>query len=559
MSSHASHSVPSVDEIHASIFQAFGQDEGGQFFDSTEKKCSAWSDVGIDPMQPESGSGTGVTDKDASLRPPTSTQNGSKVKNQDKRQSPVTRKRPRNTCSNFRSKDIPMDRKQLRDASSNPLLPRRNGNKEYPRPAARQRPIKIKGPRKKEEAQNVLTCSGRPTVARAMEKVPQNGNKRTRLHERRIPDDKVQHKVHPSVLKELNSVTCFVCEESTHDDSLVLCDACFGGCHVFCMRPTRKTIPLGAWLCPGCHHAAKIHDIPVSQMVDLRWFLNCLECYRRNDPDMKLDCDKACATCKIAFHSACLLLYKKATSSQLKNPGWKCPACVQLPDSDKPASPKGSNPNRFNIEHAKGVISKPVSTPDGKQEIKFNHFITPDVKNAVPRHESRVGRESSVKQEQNALCQTCYTTERSGLTTVSHEIACEAQADTVEIGAACNRFVHESVRGQDFDFQSIKSEAILRTSYPNVNVDEEDEVLDGSGLNTFLYAQSGRNSYLKADSSRRKTCNVSSLLRSSVAEQNFTGSKVLKRRFPSDIISSRNPRNTKGQDGHDFPTRKKYK
>lgn len=556
MSSRASHSVPSVDENHVSIFQAFGQDEGGQFFDSTEKKCSAWNDVGIDPMQPESGSGTGVTDKDESLRPPTSTQNCRKVKNRDKRQLPVTRKRPRNISSIFRSKDVPTDRKQLRDASSNPLLPRRNRNKEDPRPASSQRLTKKKGPRKNEEAQNVLTDSGRPTVARSMEKVPQNGNKRTGLQKRRIPEDNVQHKMDPSVLKELDSVTCFVCEEATHDDSLVLCDACYGGCHIFCMRPKRRTIPLGAWLCPGCHQAAKKHDMPVSQMVDLRWFLNCLECYRRNDPDMKLDCDIACATCKIAFHSACLLLYKKATSSQLKNPGWKCPACVQLPDSEKAASCKGSQPNRINIEHGKGVTSKTVSIPDGKQEVQFNHFITPDVKNAVPRNESRVGRESTVKQEQNALCQTCYTTERSGLTTVSKEIACEAQADNVEIGAACKRFVHESVRGQGFDFQRVKSEAIPTTSYPNVNVYEEEEVLDGSGLNMFLNAQSGRNSYLKTDSSRWKTSNVSSLLRSSVAEQNLAGSKVFKRR-KREIFSSRSRRKTTGQD--DFPTRKKYK
>ena len=62
--------------------------------------------------------------------------------------------------------------------------------------------------------------------------------------------------------KTFASVHCEVCNRSDNDDSLLLCDGCNKGYHMFCLNPPLKgcddcfrsfvDIPEGDWYCPEC-------------------------------------------------------------------------------------------------------------------------------------------------------------------------------------------------------------------------------------------------------------------------------------------------------------------
>ncbi|EDO35777.1 predicted protein, partial [Nematostella vectensis] len=46
---------------------------------------------------------------------------------------------------------------------------------------------------------------------------------------------------------------CKVCRrKSRSDETLLLCDECNMGYHLFCLRPSLDRIPLGEWKCPAC-------------------------------------------------------------------------------------------------------------------------------------------------------------------------------------------------------------------------------------------------------------------------------------------------------------------
>nr|XP_015199916.1 PREDICTED: bromodomain adjacent to zinc finger domain protein 2A [Lepisosteus oculatus] len=47
-------------------------------------------------------------------------------------------------------------------------------------------------------------------------------------------------------------VTCLVCRKGDNDESLLLCDGCDRGCHMYCLRPKMTAIPEGDWFCPVC-------------------------------------------------------------------------------------------------------------------------------------------------------------------------------------------------------------------------------------------------------------------------------------------------------------------
>lgn len=64
--------------------------------------------------------------------------------------------------------------------------------------------------------------------------------------------------------------TCFVCSELSSNANMVLCDACALGCHIYCMQPSRSSVPLGVWMCPACHTKAKKREIHLSQMLLIR-------------------------------------------------------------------------------------------------------------------------------------------------------------------------------------------------------------------------------------------------------------------------------------------------
>ncbi|XP_057558335.1 bromodomain adjacent to zinc finger domain protein 2A isoform X4 [Hippopotamus amphibius kiboko] len=52
--------------------------------------------------------------------------------------------------------------------------------------------------------------------------------------------------------KSVNKVTCLVCRKGDNDESLLLCDGCDRGCHIYCLRPKMEAVPEGDWFCAVC-------------------------------------------------------------------------------------------------------------------------------------------------------------------------------------------------------------------------------------------------------------------------------------------------------------------
>ncbi|XP_058266096.1 bromodomain adjacent to zinc finger domain protein 2A isoform X1 [Hemibagrus wyckioides] len=53
--------------------------------------------------------------------------------------------------------------------------------------------------------------------------------------------------------KSIIKVTCQVCHKGDNDASLLLCDGCDHGWHMFCLRPKVTQVPEGDWFCPSCN------------------------------------------------------------------------------------------------------------------------------------------------------------------------------------------------------------------------------------------------------------------------------------------------------------------
>ncbi|XP_077598273.1 bromodomain adjacent to zinc finger domain protein 2A isoform X2 [Stigmatopora nigra] len=52
--------------------------------------------------------------------------------------------------------------------------------------------------------------------------------------------------------RSVTKVTCQICRKGDNDDSLLLCDGCDRGCHMYCLRPRITQVPEGDWFCPNC-------------------------------------------------------------------------------------------------------------------------------------------------------------------------------------------------------------------------------------------------------------------------------------------------------------------
>jgi histone demethylase JARID1 len=51
---------------------------------------------------------------------------------------------------------------------------------------------------------------------------------------------------------------CEICLTGTDPGSMLLCDACDGGYHTYCLQPKVKVVPKGNWYCPRCKKTAEV-------------------------------------------------------------------------------------------------------------------------------------------------------------------------------------------------------------------------------------------------------------------------------------------------------------
>ncbi|EUB59408.1 Tyrosine-protein kinase BAZ1B [Echinococcus granulosus] len=52
--------------------------------------------------------------------------------------------------------------------------------------------------------------------------------------------------------KSVANIRCRICRRNKDDDSLLLCDGCNSGFHLYCLRPPLHSIPSGDWFCVSC-------------------------------------------------------------------------------------------------------------------------------------------------------------------------------------------------------------------------------------------------------------------------------------------------------------------
>lgn len=50
----------------------------------------------------------------------------------------------------------------------------------------------------------------------------------------------------------LDDLSCEICGYDGDEDKMIMCDACDGGHHTYCLRPKLKNVPEGDWYCPCC-------------------------------------------------------------------------------------------------------------------------------------------------------------------------------------------------------------------------------------------------------------------------------------------------------------------
>ena len=58
--------------------------------------------------------------------------------------------------------------------------------------------------------------------------------------------------------RSLLNMRCRVCRRKGGDESMLLCDACDNGYHMYCLRPPLKKIPVGDWFCNDCKPATPV-------------------------------------------------------------------------------------------------------------------------------------------------------------------------------------------------------------------------------------------------------------------------------------------------------------
>jgi len=58
--------------------------------------------------------------------------------------------------------------------------------------------------------------------------------------------------------RSLLNLRCRVCRRKGGDESMLLCDACDNGYHMYCLRPALKKVPTGDWFCNDCKPATPV-------------------------------------------------------------------------------------------------------------------------------------------------------------------------------------------------------------------------------------------------------------------------------------------------------------
>ena len=89
---------------------------------------------------------------------------------------------------------------------------------------------------------------------------------------------------HKSIMKAY----CQLCHCGDNEDSLLLCDGCDKGYHMYCFKPPLEDVPDGDWYCYEC----------INKATGVK---HCLVCGKQTQRNMI-----HCTSCPRAYHTECL-------------------------------------------------------------------------------------------------------------------------------------------------------------------------------------------------------------------------------------------------------------
>lgn len=89
---------------------------------------------------------------------------------------------------------------------------------------------------------------------------------------------------HKSIMKAF----CQLCHAGDDEDSLLLCDGCDKGYHMYCFRPRMTAVPDGDWYCFEC----------INKATGIK---HCLVCGKQDGKHLV-----PCTSCPRAYHTDCL-------------------------------------------------------------------------------------------------------------------------------------------------------------------------------------------------------------------------------------------------------------
>ena len=89
---------------------------------------------------------------------------------------------------------------------------------------------------------------------------------------------------HKSIMKAY----CQLCHCGDNEDSLLLCDGCDKGYHMYCFKPPLEDVPDGDWYCYEC----------INKATGVK---HCLVCGKQTQRNMM-----HCTSCPRAYHTECL-------------------------------------------------------------------------------------------------------------------------------------------------------------------------------------------------------------------------------------------------------------
>jgi hypothetical protein len=119
-----------------------------------------------------------------------------------------------------------------------------------------------------------------------------------------------------------NDLACQICIRTDGADKMVLCDACSDGYHTHCMRPPRRSVPRGAWLCPTCVRLAVARGIKLRDMVVLLDERHCFTCRKPTGRGAR-----CCVECRLCFHASCFAR-EEGNSASRNGPEFRCRLCT---------------------------------------------------------------------------------------------------------------------------------------------------------------------------------------------------------------------------------------